>query len=266
MAVGPDDAVALQDGGGGAKFAVVGGGEAEASVDFVEEEDSSASLAVDGDGKPDFAVDLGGAEVEAEAFVDVEDEATANFEVVEEVAFAADEDAVVLVDPDGADEVADDAFELVVGFDERVAGVVEDDGGAALEIDAAGIGESTEFEDAGGGEDGVATTVGILAAGLVFCAEFLCFGNFLIDAGALFLCFLRSEGLAVASDDAMYRNAVDGEVFGICDVGLFDVAVFVEVVELDADVVGVVLACGFGGLLVALDVEEKAADGWKGLG
>ena len=44
-------------------------------------------------------------------------------------------------------------------------------------------------------------------------------------------------------------------------VGLLDVAVVVEVLLLEVDVVGVVLVGGFGGFLVALDVEEELGDG-----
>ncbi len=73
--------------------------------------------------------------------MDVEEEAAADFEVVEEVSLTADYDAVLLVDPGGADEIAKDLFELVVGFRIGIAGVIEDDGGTAVEVDAAGVGE-----------------------------------------------------------------------------------------------------------------------------
>ncbi len=88
----------------------------EATVDAVEEKDAGAALGVDGGGKPDVAGDVGGSEVEVEALMDVEDEAGADFEVVEEVTLAADEDAVLLVDPDGADQVAEDFFRSRCGF------------------------------------------------------------------------------------------------------------------------------------------------------
>ena len=73
--------------------------------------------------------------------MDVEEEAATDFEVVEEVALASNEDMVLLVDPGGADEIAKDLFELVVGFRIGIAGVIEDDGGAAVEVDAARVGE-----------------------------------------------------------------------------------------------------------------------------
>jgi len=126
------------------------------AVDVIEEEDAGATLAVDGGWKPDFTVDLGRTEVKGESFVDVEDEACTDLEIVQEVAFATDEDTILFVDPDGSDEIADDSFEGVAGFDVGIAGVVDDDGGAAVEVDAAGVGEGAEFEDTGGGEDDVA--------------------------------------------------------------------------------------------------------------
>ena len=123
------------------ELAIVGGGETEAAVDVIEEENARASLAVDGVRNPDFTVDPGRTEVKGEAFVDVEDEACADFEVVQEVAFAADEDTILLVDPDGSDKIADDALEGIVGFDVGIAGVVDDDGWTAVEDDAVGVGE-----------------------------------------------------------------------------------------------------------------------------
>ena len=123
------------------ELAVVGGGEVEAAVDAVDEEDAGAALGVDGGGEPDVVGDVDGGEVEAEALVDVEDEAAADFEVVEEVALAADEDVILLIDPGGAYQVAEDFFGFVAGFGIGVAGVVEDDGGAAVERYAAGVRE-----------------------------------------------------------------------------------------------------------------------------
>ena len=148
LALGADEPVGLDDGCAGAELAIVGGDEAEAAVDLVQKKDARAALAIDGGGKPYLVVNFGGAEVEAETLVDVEDEAAADLEVLEEVAFAADEDAVVLVDPDGADEVADDTFELVAGFGVGIAGIVEDDGGTAAEIDETRVGEDAKLEDA----------------------------------------------------------------------------------------------------------------------
>jgi hypothetical protein len=141
LAVGADGAVAVDDGGGGVELPVVGGGEVEAAVDAFEEEEAGAALGVDGGGEPDVGGDVGGGEVEAEALVDVEEEACADFEVVQEMALAADEDAILLVDPGGADEIAEDLLGFVVGPGVGIAGVVEDDGGAAVEIDATGVGE-----------------------------------------------------------------------------------------------------------------------------
>ncbi len=147
------------------KLPVVGGDEAEAAVDVVEEKEADLALGIDGGGEPDVVGDMGGGEIEAEALMDVEDEASADFEVVEEVTFGADEDAVLLVDPGGADEVAEGFLELTVGLGVGVAGVVEDDGGAVVERDAAGVGEGAELEDAGDGEDVVAAGVGGFALG-----------------------------------------------------------------------------------------------------
>ena len=92
------------------------------------------------------------------------------------------------------------------------------------------------------------------------------FGYFLVDAVVFLLGFVGGEGFAVAGDDAVDANAVDGEAFGVGSLGYLETAIAGEVLLLDVDVVGVVLARGFGGLLVALDVEEEIADGWQGLG
>ena len=230
----------------------------EASVDAVEEQDASAAVGVEGGGEPDVVGDVGGGEVEAEALMDVEEEAAADFEVVEEVALAANEDAVLFVDPGGADEVAKDLFELIVGFGVGIAGVVEDDGGAAVEVDAARVGEGAELEDAGDGEEVVAVGVGGLAFGGSLLATFLGFGDFFVDAVAFFLGIFGGEGFAVTGDDAVDADAVDGEALGVGGLGLLEVAVVVEVLLLDVDVVGVVAVGGFGGALVALYVEEES--------
>ena len=251
----------MDDSGTGAEFAIVGCDEAEATVDVVEEQDSRTTLTVDRGGEPDFAVDFGGSEVEAQAFVDVEDEAAADLEVVEEVTFATDEDAVLFVDPDGADEIADDTFEWISGLDAGIAGIVCDDGWAAVEIDAARVGEGAEFEDAGGGKDDVAAGVRVLAFGFVLLAAGLSPGYFFVDAVTFFQRFFGGERLAVASYDAVDAYAVDGHAFRVSDSGLLDVAFAAEVLLFKMHVVGVVLACGFGGLLVAFDVKEEFADG-----
>ena len=159
--------------------------------------------------------------------MDIEDEAAADFEVVEEVALAADEDAIVLVDPDGADEIAEDLLEFVVGFGVGIAGVVEDDGGAAVEVDAAGVGEGAELEDAGDGEEVVATGVGGLAFAGALLATLFGFGDLLVDAVALLLYIFGRERLAVSGNDAVDADAVDGEALGVGGSGLLEGAVAV---------------------------------------
>jgi hypothetical protein len=74
--------------------------------------------------------------------VNVEHKAATDLEVVEEVALAADQDVILLIDPDLADEIADDAFGGVVSLGVGVAGIVGEDGGAAVVVDAAGMGEA----------------------------------------------------------------------------------------------------------------------------
>ena len=266
MAVWTDEAVAFDDGGAGAELAIVRSDEAEAPVDLVEEQEACASLAIDRGGKPDLAVDFCGAEVEAQPFVDIEDEAAADLEVIEEVTFAADEDAVLFVDPDGADDIADDALEIVVSFGVGIAGEIEDDGGAAVEVDATWVGEVAEFEDAGCWKNDVATRVGVFAFALAFDAALLCFGDLFVDPIALFFCFFGGKWFAVASDDAVDANAFDGYALCVEDGGLLDGALAVEVLLLGVDVVGVVLASGFGGFLVAFDIEEEFVDCGKWLG
>jgi hypothetical protein len=146
---------------------------------------------------------VGGVEVEGEALVDVENEAAADFEVVEEATLAADEDAILFVDPDGAGDVADDAFGLVVGFGVGIAGVVEDDGGAVVEEDAAGVGEGAQLEDAGDGDEVVAAGVGFFALAGALLATFASFGYLLVDAVTFLLSFFGGEGFAVLSNDAV---------------------------------------------------------------
>ena len=133
----------------------------------------------------------------------------------EEVALRADEDAVLLVDPDGADEIAEDLFELVVGFGVGIAGVVEDDGGAAVEVDAARVGEGAELEDAGDGEEVVAAGVGGFAFGGSLLRDALWPWRLLCRSCRFLLDFFGGEGFAVAGDDAVDADAVDGEAFGV---------------------------------------------------
>ena len=262
LAVGADEAVAVDNGGIRVEFPVVRGGEVEVSVDVVDEENAGAALGVDGGREPDVASDVGGAEVEAEALVDVEYEAATNLEVVEEVALAADEDAVLFVDPGGADEIAEDLLGFVVSFGVRVAGVVEDDGGATVEVDAAGVGEGAEFEDAGDGEDLVAVGVGVLAFAFQFGAAGLGLCYLFVDAFAFLLGFIGGERLAVAGHGAVDADSVDGEALGVGGDGLLYVPVVVDLLLFEVDVVGVVLIGGFRGFLVAFGVEEELRD-WR---
>jgi len=131
---------------------------------------------------------------------------------------------VLFVDPDGADEVAEDFFKFVMGFGVGVAGVVEDDGGATVDIDSAGVGEGAEFEDAGDSEEVVTTGVGGFAFAGELLAMLLRFGDFFVDAIAFFLDIFVREGLAVAGDGAVDTDAVDGEAFRVGGVGLLDIA------------------------------------------
>ena len=96
----------------------------------------------------------------------------------------------------------------------------------------------------------------------MFRAVLLRLGNLFVDAVTFPLGFFGGEGFAVVSHDAVDANAVDGEALGVGCGGLLQVAVAGEILLLDVDVVGVVLARGFGGLLVAFDVEEEFAD-WR---
>jgi hypothetical protein len=207
--------------------------------------------------QPDLAVDVGEGDLEAEAVVDVGDQATGDFEVVEEVALGLDHDAVLFIGPDGSDEVADDFFGGVACGGVGVAGVIEDDGGAAVEQDAAGVGEGAELEDAGGGDELVAAVVGVLAFGVIAGAFGFGFGDFLVDAVALFFWLVGGGGGVLAGDDAVDADGVDGEAFGVGDGGLFGDAGGVGVELLGVDVVGVVLLRGFVGFLIAFEVEDE---------
>ena len=265
LAVGADEAVGFDEGRGGVELFVVGGGEVNAAVDAVEEEEAGAALRVNGGGEPDVVGDVGGGEVEGEALMDVEEEAAADFEVVEEMALSADEDTVLLVDPDGADQIAKGFLGVVVGFGVGVAGVVEEEGGAVVEVDAARIGEGAEFEDAGGGEEVVAAGVGFATFGGALFAMLFGLRDLLVEAVTFFLSFFGGKGFVVAGCDAVDANAVDGEAFRVGGGGLFEVAVAVEVLLLEVDVVGVVAVGGFGGALVAFHVEEEGRGGGEGL-
>ena len=82
---------------------------------------------------------------EAEVLVDVEDQAAAEFEVIDEVAFALDEVRSCSSNQAVPTRLVDVGFAGVVGFGVGVSGIVGDDGGAAVEEDAAWIGEGAEF-------------------------------------------------------------------------------------------------------------------------
>ena len=66
----------------------------------------------------------------------------------DEVAFDADEHVVLLVDPGRSGQVADDVFGAVAGFGLGIAGEVDGDGVAAVELNAARVGEGAEFQQA----------------------------------------------------------------------------------------------------------------------
>jgi len=143
LTIGTNEAVGIDDGGGWVELSVVGGDEVKAAVDAVEKQEAGAALGVDGGGEPNVIGDVGCGEVEAEALMDIEDEAATNFEVMEKVAFSSHEDAILLVDGDGSDEISEGFFGVIVRFGAGVAGVVENEGGAAVEVDAARVGEGS---------------------------------------------------------------------------------------------------------------------------
>jgi len=200
---------------------------------------------------------------ETRTFLDIDDEAPADLEVLEEVTRGANEDMLMFIDPDGADEVAKHFLELAMGFGVGIAVIVGDDGGATVEVDTAGIGEGAKFKDAGGGDEGVAVGVGFFALGLELLTTGFRFGDFFVDAIAFFVGFFGGKRFAVAGDDAFDTNAVDRDAFRISGGGLFEVAIIVELQLLEADVVGVITSGGICDLFVAFDVEEKLGDGWE---
>jgi len=181
------------------------------------------------------------------------------------VTCGADEDTLLFIDPDGSHEVAEGFLELAVGFGIGIAVVVGDDGGAAIEVDATGIRERAKFEDAGGGEDGIAVGVGFFALRLALLTVGFCFCDFFVDAVAFFLGFFGGERFAVAGDGTVDTDAVDGDAFGVGRGRFFDVAIVVEFQLLKVDVVGVIACGGFCFLFVASDVEEKWGEGWERL-
>ena len=58
------------------ELSVVGGDEVNAAVDAVKEQETGAALGADGGREPDVGSDVGGGEVEVEALMDVEEEAS----------------------------------------------------------------------------------------------------------------------------------------------------------------------------------------------
>ncbi len=111
----------------------------QGAVEREEEQVAEVAAGVDFAGEPDFVVDAAGGELEGGAFGDVGDEACADLEAVDEVAFEVLDGAVLLVDGEEAGELFEGAFAGVVGFGFGVAGVVDEDGVAAGYLDAAGV-------------------------------------------------------------------------------------------------------------------------------
>ena len=75
---------------------------------------------------------------------------------------------VLLVDPDGPDNIADDVLKAVTRLCLRISGVVDDDRVSTIKLHAARIGECPKLKDARGGDDLIAARPRLGAVGCCF--------------------------------------------------------------------------------------------------
>ena len=109
-----------------------------------------------------------------------------------------DDGLVAFVDPECADEIADDIFHAVAGLGLGIAGVVDDDCVASVEAFATSVREGAEFEDSGDGDlFFIAARAGLLALRIVLFPALLCPFDLLVDAFIFLFEFFGAEGLAI---------------------------------------------------------------------
>ena len=240
--------------------AEVGVGEVDGAVEVEEEEEAEGAGAGEVGGEPDVVVDFGLLHGEAGALADASDESGGDLEGLGEVALGADNFGVLLVDPDGAGEVAEDFFGAVAGFGVRVAGVIRGDGVAAGDLDAAGVGEGAELEHAGDGDFVVAARVGLFALAVVFGAAVFYFADFLVDAVVFLFEVVDGEGCAVLADELADGDAVDPEDVVRLGLLFFGAAVAVGLGDGLDLAIDVVAQAGFVGALVGLDLVHEGGD------
>jgi len=133
-----------------------------------------------------------------------------------------------------------------------VADEVEGDGVAAVERDAARVGNLHDGENAG--DRDFAALHGL--AGWELGGFFDLFG----DALGFFFLFLGREVLAILLDQPLDMVAVDEEDLVFFGLGLLDVAAGVEVIGLLNFAKGIVLADFVELALVGLDLQHKGGD------
>ena len=83
--------------------------------------------------------------VERRALVDIGQQTACNFEIIDKVAFRASQRVVLLVEPERPVNIAHDLFQYIVGLCLGIAGVVDGDGVAAMQLHPAGIGERAQL-------------------------------------------------------------------------------------------------------------------------
>lgn len=203
-------------------------------------------------GQPEFVIDELLIEDEIAAFPDGE-EAEAGVDIAVEMGDEAANFAILLVDPDGAGGVAGGFFGDAVGFRVGIAGEIEGDGAAAVEHDAARAGEIRHGKNAADADDDFA--VGSLP-GRSLLGFFDIFG----DAVLLFLLLIGVEVSAIFFNQAPNLVGVDVEDFVLVGFGLFDAAVFIELVDHIGFVEGVVFLDGVHLALVIADLVEEGRD------
>jgi hypothetical protein len=205
---------------------------AEVATLVQEEGDAGIALSFDQLEHPDAVLLRGEDDVGAKTFVDVGEHASAYLYIALALGVDVLDGTGGLVDGDGAFHGVDDLLLDVAAF-VRVGDEIEDDGGAAGDLDAALVGEFAELEDvpdAGG--------VGIVGFG----AGLLGFGDGLADGLVALAELIRSERLAVLAEKLGDGGAIDEEGLADGGFGFLEGSLGVVFVGLDALAANVFLA------------------------
>ena len=128
-----------QDGACRFELAVVAGLDVGVAVEGEEKKIAGLAVSLGVCREPDLVVDADVGELEAGVLVDADDETATELEVVEEVGFKVLDRFVFFVDVEGSGEDLEGGFAGVVGLDVGVSGVVDEDGGASVNLLAARV-------------------------------------------------------------------------------------------------------------------------------